>query len=83
MKVLTADRREYSRKLPGFPDMSVPPPNSFDDFPPEYGFPGEPEPFYGRYEPTQDSQWGKFDFFTLFLPKKIRNKMQKTTEQFE
>lgn len=60
IQVLTADRREYSRKLPGFPDMSVPPPNSFDEFPQEYGFHPEPEPFYGRYEPTQDSQWGGY-----------------------
>ncbi|XP_022901874.1 pre-mRNA 3'-end-processing factor FIP1 isoform X2 [Onthophagus taurus] len=57
IQVMTADRREYSRKPPGFPDMSMPPPN-FDDFQPEYGFNPEPEPFYGGYEPTQDSQWG-------------------------
>jgi hypothetical protein len=55
---MTADRREYSRKPTGFPDMSVPPPNTFEDFQPEYGFNPEPEPFYGGYEPTQDSQWG-------------------------
>ncbi|KAF5277746.1 hypothetical protein FQR65_LT03726 [Abscondita terminalis] len=58
IKVMTADRREYSRKPTGFPDMSVPPPNAFDDFHPEYDFNPEPEPFYGGYEPTQDSQWG-------------------------
>lgn len=59
-QVLTADRREYSRKPTGFPDMSVPPPSSFEDFQPDYGFNPEPEPFYGGgYEPTQDSQWGK------------------------
>ncbi|CAH1117847.1 unnamed protein product [Phaedon cochleariae] len=58
IQVMTADRREYSRK-PGFPDMSVPPPGGFEAFQPEYGFNPEPEPFYGGgYEPTQDSQWG-------------------------
>ncbi|GJQ69679.1 hypothetical protein Trydic_g22252 [Trypoxylus dichotomus] len=57
IQVMTADRREYSRKPPGFPDMSMPPPN-FEEFQPEYGFNPEPEPFYGGYEPTQDSQWG-------------------------
>ena len=71
IQVMTADRREYSRK-PGFPDMSVPPPGPgippgippFDMPPP--GYPGEPPPFYipeadpyyHSYEPTQDSQWG-------------------------
>lgn len=57
---MTADRREYSRK-PGFPDMSVPPPTNYSEpFPPaDYGFNPEPEPFYGGYEPTQDSQWSK------------------------
>ncbi|XP_056644427.1 pre-mRNA 3'-end-processing factor FIP1 isoform X2 [Diorhabda carinulata] len=57
IQVMTADRREYSRK-PGFPDMTVPPPGNFETFQPEYGFNPEPEPFYGGYEPTQDSQWG-------------------------
>lgn len=58
-KVMTADRREYSRK-PGFPDMSVPPPTAnFEEFHQEYDFNPEPEPFYGGYEPTQDCQWGK------------------------
>lgn len=61
---MTADRREYSRKPPGFPDMSMPPPN-FEEFQPEYGFNPEPEPFYGGYEPTQDSQWGKCNFLPL------------------
>ncbi|KAF7281385.1 hypothetical protein GWI33_004864 [Rhynchophorus ferrugineus] len=58
IQVMTADRREYSRK-PGFPDMSVPPPTSYTEPfpPPDYGFNPEPEPFYGGYEPTQDSQW--------------------------
>lgn len=60
IQVMTADRREYSRK-PGFPDMSVPPPIGYQEpyIPqPEYGFNPEPEPFYGGgYEPTQDSQW--------------------------
>lgn len=67
IQVMTADRREYSRK-PGFPDMSVPPPGAgmppFDMPPP--GYTGEPTPFYmpeadpyyHSYEPTQDSQWG-------------------------
>ncbi|XP_071573609.1 uncharacterized protein Fip1 isoform X1 [Temnothorax nylanderi] len=69
IQVMTADRREYSRK-PGFPDMSVPPPGAglppppFDMPPP--GYAGEPTPFYmpetdpyyQSYEPTQDSQWG-------------------------
>ncbi|CAG9839025.1 unnamed protein product [Diabrotica balteata] len=58
IQVMTADRREYSRK-PGFPDLSVPPPATFENFEPEYGFNPEPEPFYGAgYEPTQDVQWG-------------------------
>lgn len=61
---MTADRREYSRKPPGFPDMSMPPPN-FEEFQPEYGFNPEPEPFYGGYEPTQDSQWGKYNVYSL------------------
>lgn len=68
IQVMTADRREYSRK-PGFPDMSVPPPGAgmppaFDMPPP--GYPGEAAPFYmpetdpyyQSYEPTQDNQWG-------------------------
>ncbi|XP_014470603.1 PREDICTED: pre-mRNA 3'-end-processing factor FIP1 [Dinoponera quadriceps] len=68
IQVMTADRREYSRK-PGFPDMSVPPPGAgmpppFDMPPP--GYAGEPasfympdaDPYYQSYEPTQDSQWG-------------------------
>ncbi|XP_023022419.1 factor interacting with poly(A) polymerase 1 isoform X2 [Leptinotarsa decemlineata] len=58
IQVMTADRREYSRKPAGFPDMTVPPPATFENFQPEYGFNPEPEPFYGGYEPTQDSQWG-------------------------
>ncbi|KAF5289301.1 hypothetical protein FQA39_LY15139 [Lamprigera yunnana] len=58
IQVMTADRREYSRKPTGFPDMSVPPPTAFEEFHPEYDFNPEPEPFYGGYEPTQDSQWG-------------------------
>ncbi|XP_034934954.1 pre-mRNA 3'-end-processing factor FIP1 [Chelonus insularis] len=67
IQVMTADRREYSRK-PGFPDMSVPPPNpgippAFDIPPPGYTEPApfympEPDPYYQSYEPTQDSQWG-------------------------
>ncbi|KAK4880307.1 hypothetical protein RN001_008453 [Aquatica leii] len=57
IQVMTADRREYSRKPTGFPDMSVPPPSAFEEFHPEYDFNPEPEPFYGGYEPTQDSQW--------------------------
>ncbi|KAJ8982060.1 hypothetical protein NQ317_001469 [Molorchus minor] len=58
IQVMTADRREYSRKPANFPDLSVPPPTPFEPFQPEYGFNPEPEPFYGGYEPTQDSQWG-------------------------
>ncbi|KAK0182288.1 hypothetical protein PV327_000440 [Microctonus hyperodae] len=67
IQVMTADRREYSRK-PGFPDMSVPPPGPgipppFDMPPPGYSEPApfymsEPDPYYQSYEPTQDSQWG-------------------------
>lgn len=72
---MTADRREYSRK-PNFPDMSVPPPGTFETFQPEYGFNPEPEPFYGGYEPTQDSQWGKIMLYSniglfFFLINKI------------
>lgn len=72
IQVMTADRREYSRKPPGppFPDMSVPPPGpvvppSFDMPPPGYQEPPapyfmpEPDPYYhSSYEPTQDRQWG-------------------------
>lgn len=59
IQVMTADRREYSRKPPGFPDMSVPPPAAtFESFQPEYGFNPEPDPYFGGYEPTQDCQWG-------------------------
>lgn len=68
IQVMTADRREYSRK-PGFPDMSVPPPApgippTFDMPPPGYPpepppfYIPEPDPYYQSYEPTQDSQWG-------------------------
>ncbi|CAG5107851.1 Similar to Fip1l1: Pre-mRNA 3'-end-processing factor FIP1 (Rattus norvegicus) [Cotesia congregata] len=70
IQVMTADRREYSRK-PGFPDMSVPPPGPgmvpppFDlppppapyQEPPPFYMP-EPDPYFQSYEPTQDSQWG-------------------------
>lgn len=71
IQVMTADRREYSRKPPGgFPDMSVPPPpgpapipSTFDMPPPGYQEPvpyflPEPDPYYHSYEPTQDRQWG-------------------------
>lgn len=71
IQVMTADRREYSRKPPrtGFPDMSVPPPGpaippSFDMPPPGYQEPPapyfvpEPDPYYHSYEPTLDRQWG-------------------------
>ncbi|XP_030749613.1 pre-mRNA 3'-end-processing factor FIP1 [Sitophilus oryzae] len=73
IQVMTADRREYSRK-PGFPDMSVPPPNSFSDPfpPPEYGFNPEPEPFYGGYEPTQDSQWMDGPVNSSWQPSEIK-----------
>ncbi|XP_011313571.1 extensin-like, partial [Fopius arisanus] len=68
IQVMTADRREYSRK-PGFPDMSVPPPvpgipPTFDMPPPGYTpepppfYIPEPDSYYQSYEPTQDSQWG-------------------------
>ncbi|XP_043465837.1 pre-mRNA 3'-end-processing factor FIP1 [Leptopilina heterotoma] len=66
IQVMTADRREYSRK-PGFPDMSVPPPvtvpPAFDMPPPGYQEPApyfvpEVDPYYQSYEPTQDRQWG-------------------------
>ncbi|XP_065162983.1 pre-mRNA 3'-end-processing factor FIP1 [Atheta coriaria] len=57
IQVMTADRREYSRKPPGFPDLSMPPPATFEEYQPEFGFNPEPEPFYGGYEPTQDVQW--------------------------
>ncbi|XP_071452130.1 pre-mRNA 3'-end-processing factor FIP1 isoform X2 [Hetaerina americana] len=71
IEVMTADRREYSRKP--FPDMSVPPPGlpPFDIPPPHnlippittapYGagefYTPEADPYYHSYEPTQDSQW--------------------------
>lgn len=55
---MTADRREYSRKPPGFPDMSMPPPSTFEEFPQDFSFNPEPDPYFGGYEPTQDSQWG-------------------------
>lgn len=61
IQVMTADRREYSRKPAGFPDMSVPPPGApFDPVnpmtmpPPTFdGYQGdffnpEPEPYYGN-----------------------------------
>ncbi|XP_032682645.1 pre-mRNA 3'-end-processing factor FIP1 [Odontomachus brunneus] len=68
IQVMTADRREYSRK-PGFPDMSVPPPGAgmpppFDMPPPGYAgeatsfYMPDADPYYQSYEPTQDSQWG-------------------------
>lgn len=69
---MTADRREYSRKPPGFPDLSMPPPASFEEFPPEYGFNPEPDPFYGGYEPTQDSQWGNIYIHTHSLNQLIQ-----------
>lgn len=65
IQVMTADRREYSRKPPGFPDLSMPPPATFEEYQPEFGFNPEPEPFYGGYEPTQDVQWGKKSFTIL------------------
>lgn len=92
IQVMTADRREYSRK-PGFPDMSVPPPGAgmpppFDMPPP--GYAGEPPPFYipetdpyyHSYEPTQDSQWGNdpVRFFIYFLYTK--NVVMNCTQRF-
>lgn len=59
IQVMTADRREYSRKPPGFPDLTMPPPATYEPFPPEYNFNNEPEIFYGGYEPTQENQWGQ------------------------
>lgn len=61
IQVMTADRREYSRKPPGFPDMTVPPPGgpfdpanpmtipppAFDGYQGEF-FNPEPEPYYGK-----------------------------------
>ena len=49
IQVMTADRREYSRKPPiggGFPDMSVPPPGPPPPLPPAFDMPppGYPEP---------------------------------------
>ncbi|XP_075235979.1 factor interacting with poly(A) polymerase 1 isoform X2 [Lycorma delicatula] len=69
IQVMTADRREYSRKA-GFPDMSLPPPGipppGFDggpfgaDYSGEY-YNSEMDPYYQAYEPTQDSQWANSD----------------------
>ncbi|XP_014238978.1 pre-mRNA 3'-end-processing factor FIP1 [Trichogramma pretiosum] len=72
IQVMTADRREYSRKPPVFPDVSVPPPvpnpipPAFNMPPPGFPHPEpvpsyflpEPDPYYNSYEPTQDRQWG-------------------------
>lgn len=73
IQVMTADRREYSRKPNAFPDMSVPPPGpppglpppTFDMPPPGFRpepvvpyFLPEPDPYFNSYEPTQDRQWG-------------------------
>ncbi|KAL1491171.1 hypothetical protein ABEB36_011811 [Hypothenemus hampei] len=74
--VMTADRREYSRK-PGFPDMSMPPPMAYppEPFipPQEYGFNPEPEPFYGGgFEPTQDSQWIEGQGNPAWQPQEIK-----------
>lgn len=52
MKVMTADRREYSRTQ-----------GKFDVPPPQFGGNMVPDTFYDQdafnygYEPTQDSQW--------------------------
>ncbi|KAK9870392.1 hypothetical protein WA026_007961 [Henosepilachna vigintioctopunctata] len=74
IQVMTADRREYSRKPPGFPDMSVPPPAAtFEQFQPEYGFNPEPEPYYGGYEPTQDCQWGTGSNQASWTPSEIKS----------
>ncbi|XP_034233226.1 pre-mRNA 3'-end-processing factor FIP1 isoform X3 [Thrips palmi] len=48
IQVMTADRREYSRKNPGFPDMSVPPPSGL---PPTFDVP-PPIPVAGPF-PSQ------------------------------
>lgn len=68
---MTADRREYSRKPPGFPDMSMPPPTTFEEFQSDYNFNPEPDPYFGGYEPTQDSQWGP-DGHPPWAPQEIK-----------
>lgn len=68
--VLTADKREYSKKIfdtidfsvppPGLPHHSVPPPNFSAPPPTSEDFEAPPEEqydYYGGYEPTQESQW--------------------------
>lgn len=86
IQVMTADRREYSRKPPGFPDMSVPPPGTggfdsdmsmpppgFDNYNPPDFFNPEPEPYYGGgYEPTQDSQWDPSNPSPNWAPSEIK-----------
>uniref|UniRef100_A0A1B6DF78 Pre-mRNA polyadenylation factor Fip1 domain-containing protein n=1 Tax=Clastoptera arizonana TaxID=38151 RepID=A0A1B6DF78_9HEMI len=76
IQVMTADRREYSRK--GYPDVTVPPPGVTPGFPIETPPPHIPaaatfeanftqefyqgdDPYYNAYEPTQDLQWGARD----------------------
>lgn len=65
---MTADRREYSRVSKSFPDTTLPPPQMGDSqFPsthmsePYY----EPDPYFNTYEPTQDLQWGKHNFYVI------------------
>nr|CAD7586468.1 unnamed protein product [Timema genevievae] len=72
IQVMTADRREYSRK-PGFPDMSVPPPGPFELPPPPHvvlpppGFPpptAHLEPGYGVpefYPPEADPYYQAYE----------------------
>ncbi|XP_026285168.1 pre-mRNA 3'-end-processing factor FIP1 isoform X2 [Frankliniella occidentalis] len=68
IQVMTADRREYSRKNPGFPDMSVPPPTglppSFDVPPPipvPSPFPPQPPP---RMHPPPPGPYGQEQFYS-------------------
>lgn len=68
--VLTADKREYSKKIFDNIDFSVPPPGMNvppPSLPPNFSAPPPGDDFeshddnygdyYGGYEPTQDSQW--------------------------
>lgn len=64
---MTADRREYSRKPPGFPDMSVPPPGTgmlppppqFDMPPP--GYPSEPAPYFPHPAEVVDPYYQSYE----------------------
>lgn len=72
--VMTAERREYSRKPnnSGFPDVSVPPPGgppgfdpNFNSFPDFYDGGGYGD--YHSFEPTQEQQWGKFSLHCMLI----------------